>query len=289
MQQQQAYTAPTHNYTTTQTTTTTPKTQYTHSPISTTTNYEYTNILPNNITNQYNIAQANTSQIANEFKTPTTQIQEYQTTENTQNPQIIQNQGITQQAMPQVQQYQYGAIQNIQQPGITKTTQTIQQQNIPEVFQQNPSNQIIQAQIQQPIAHQIPLPPVNYDNPHFIKDFPIYESDPRYLAKFGNRRIYTQVNNPVQNVTVVGTNQVAPVAQNLTTVVNQVPQIKPGVTILNNPTPVINQIGTGANTLNNVKNGITGLNNINTGFNQINNTVNAPNNVTTAINQKEQV
>ena len=34
----------------------------------------------------------------------------------------------------------------------------------------------------------IPLPPVDYENPHFIKDFPIYESDPRYMSRFPKKK-----------------------------------------------------------------------------------------------------
>jgi hypothetical protein len=235
-----------------------------------TTNYNYTNTLPSNLASKYNIPQSTTNQIASQYQVtqnPLAQVKEFQTT---QAPHAIQNQGITKQKLPQTQQYLYGDNQILQKP---ENTQIYQQTNIPQTPIQNTINPYFQNMTL------IPLPPVDYENPHFIKDFPIYESDPRYLSRFANKKIYTQYNVPVQDVRLLGTNQVAPISQNITTVVNKIgPEIKEGATVLNSSTtPVVNQVGTG----------VTGLNKATTELNQINTGINAVNNVPAGLNQLE--
>lgn len=203
MQQQQIYATSNQNYTATEEKTTT--TQYSQSP-NMTTNYNYTNTLPNNLALKYNIPQSTTNQITNQYpvtQNPFAQIQEYQTT---QAPHVIQNQGITKQKLPQIHQYQYGNNKILQKP---ENTQIYQQTNISQTSIQNTINPYFQNQTL------IPLPPVDYENPHFIKDFPIYESDPRYMSRFANKKIYTQYNAPAQDVRLLGINQVAPTSRNI--------------------------------------------------------------------------
>ena len=193
-------------------------------------------------------------------------IQEYQTT---QTPQAIKSQETIQGIMHQTQQYQYGTNQILQKP---ENTKMILNSNMQAPIQ-NTINPYFQ---QQPL---IPLPPVNYEYPHFIKDFPIYESDPRYISRFASKKLYSQGNIPTKDTRLLGINQVAPIIQNVETVLNRVggPEIKIGATGLNSVMPVVNQVGTG----------IIGLENATTKLNQTNTTVNTINCFSICLNNKK--
>ena len=168
------------------------------------------------------------------------QFQEYQTT----SPQIQQQQGILQHILPQIHQY--------------NTNQITQQPNI----KQEAAEQITLRNVS-PLP---PPPPGGFDlNSHFVRNVPIYESDPRYI----NKKINIQLNTPTQGVV---TTQITPVIQTVN-------QIKTGPPVLNNATPVLNQVG--VTQLNNISPGI----NIGTGVNQIGTGVTAVNNVTSGLNQ----
>ena len=234
MQQQQKFTVPNQNYVTTQTTTT----QYTQPPIKTTTNQYIQSPIQTTNSTPYNFQITNT-QIIPENK-PQVQFQEYQTT----SPQIQQQQGILQHILPQIHQY--------------NTNQITQQPNI----KQEAAEQITLRNVS-PLP---PPPPGGFDlNSHFVRNVPIYESDPRYI----NKKINIQLNTPTQGVV---TTQITPVIQTVN-------QIKTGPPVLNNATPVLNQVG--VTQLNNISPGI----NIGTGVNQIGTGVTAVNNVTSGLNQ----
>ena len=83
---------------------------------------------------------------------------------------------------------QYRSNQIIQQSNITQITQKqqniqpqiIQTQNQPQTIQQEATNKII-------LRNVLPLPPPPpggfEQNTHFVRNFPIYESDPRYISE----------------------------------------------------------------------------------------------------------
>ena len=235
-------------------------------------------------TTQYNQPQTTTTTIQN---TPV-QFQEYQSTTPNNlvqtNPQIIQQQEINQ----------------IQQPIITKLGQG---PNAPQIIQ-IPGGVIKQSQV-------IPLPqlpPTAYQpNSHFIRNFPIYESDPKYLSRFSNLNFYSQINTPVsqininkpttqlQNVISTGPivvnnttpaiNQVQPVVTTANNVVTGLNQIGPEVTTINSAVTGLNQVGTGLDNLTTgINNGTTtGLSNLNTGLYSIQKNISSIDNLTSGL------